>query len=145
MNSIKKIAVIILMLAAMAGYGQKGPGREKIKSLKIAFITERLALTANEAQAFWPIYNAHEQTIAKLRRMERIEIRSKLRDLDLLSEEEAQKLLSVQKQVELDKFKADTDFLQQLETVLSAKKTIRLLRVEEEFKRRLLKQYRKKQ
>jgi hypothetical protein len=30
---------------------------EKIKSLKIAFITQKLQLSTDEAQKFWPIYD----------------------------------------------------------------------------------------
>ncbi len=36
---------------------------EKIQSLKIAFITQKLELTADEAQKFWPVYNSYETEI----------------------------------------------------------------------------------
>ena len=36
---------------------------EKIQSLKIAFITQKLELTADEAQKFWPVYNRYETEI----------------------------------------------------------------------------------
>ena len=41
--------------------------KEKIKALKVAHITEQLDLTAKEAQAFWPVYNANEEAHYKLR------------------------------------------------------------------------------
>jgi hypothetical protein len=34
--------------------------REKIQALKIAFITQKLELTSDEAQRFWPVYNRYE-------------------------------------------------------------------------------------
>ena len=40
---------------------------EKIKSLKIAFITQKLQLSADEAQKFWPIYDQYENDINRLR------------------------------------------------------------------------------
>jgi hypothetical protein len=40
---------------------------EKIKSLKIAFITQKLQLSADEAQKFWPIYDKYENDINRLR------------------------------------------------------------------------------
>jgi hypothetical protein len=40
---------------------------EKIKSLKIAFITQKLQLSTDEAQKFWPIYDQYENEINSLR------------------------------------------------------------------------------
>lgn len=40
---------------------------EKIKALKIAFITQKLHLTATEAEKFWPVYNQYENEIRQLR------------------------------------------------------------------------------
>ena len=36
---------------------------ERIQSLKIAFITQKLELTSDEAQKFWPVYNRYETEI----------------------------------------------------------------------------------
>lgn len=37
--------------------------REKIELYKIQYITEKLNLTSNEAQVFWPIYNEHQKAV----------------------------------------------------------------------------------
>jgi Skp family chaperone for outer membrane proteins len=34
--------------------------KEQIKALKIAYITEELQLTSEEASKFWPLFNAYE-------------------------------------------------------------------------------------
>jgi hypothetical protein len=39
---------------------------EKILALKIAFITQKLDLTADEAQRFWPVYNRYETEIRQV-------------------------------------------------------------------------------
>ena len=39
---------------------------EKIEALKIAFITQKLQLTTDEAQKFWPVYNQYENEIRSL-------------------------------------------------------------------------------
>jgi len=36
---------------------------EKIQALKIAFITQKLELTSDEAQKFWPVYGQYENEI----------------------------------------------------------------------------------
>lgn len=63
---MKNFLLSIFFLLALAGNitAQK-TSSEKIQSLKIAFITERLQLTSSEAQKFWPIYNDYEKEISK--------------------------------------------------------------------------------
>ncbi len=48
------------------GKGPK-PNRENIEALKVAFITKHLNLNAEEAQKFWPAYNACFEELKKVR------------------------------------------------------------------------------
>ena len=43
-----------------------GKRREKIQALKIAFITQKLGLSSEEAQRFWPVYNQYESEMKSL-------------------------------------------------------------------------------
>jgi|SRR6056297_330068 len=141
MNMMNKIVTIVLILFTALSYGQRG-NRDKIKSLKVAFITDRLELTGKEAQQFWPVYNKYEEEREALRQKERIEIRDKMREAPMLSEADAtillNKLISFKEETE----KLEASYLKEIKMVLSAKQTLLLLRSEEEFKRQLLKQYR---
>ena len=74
-------------------FAQRTENREKIKSLKVAFITDRLELSAKEAQQFWPVYNDYEDKREALRQKERTQIKSKIRDAASLTEKEAEVLL----------------------------------------------------
>ncbi len=94
MNNIKRMMFMACILASMAFYGQQRPDGDKIKALKVAFLTEKLNLSSKEAQAFWPVYNEYEQDREALRRKERVQIREKIRNADALSEKEASDLLS---------------------------------------------------
>lgn len=141
MNKIGKIGVLLMvMLVFASGYSQKRPGQERIKTLKIAFITERLNLSSSEAQDFWPIYNAHEENLDKLKRRERSEIRSRLKDFENLSEEEAANLLQQSMAIEKEKHSLNMQFIDKVSQVISAKKAFQLIRAEEDFKRRLLRE-----
>ncbi|MDP4619010.1 MAG: hypothetical protein NWS87_00670 [Sediminibacterium sp.] len=45
---------------------KKGPGkpsRANIEMFKTKFITDQLALTQQEAEAFWPVYNEHKNSM----------------------------------------------------------------------------------
>ncbi len=144
MNNIKKIIVLAVLLTTTVFYGQRRPDREKIKSLKIAFITERLDLSSSEAEVFWPVYNAHEEKMNEFRKTERSEIRGKLRNLDAISDSEADRLLEKYIALDEEKNKEQRSFLKKLKKIVSAKKTVLLMKTEEDFKKRLIQQYRKK-
>lgn len=141
----KKLLLLIAFLAVASNfYGQRKPDREKIKSLKVAFITEKLDLSSTEAQAFWPIYNEYQENREALRRKERTQIRAKIKSADELSEKEAADLLEKYISFEDEEEALDKAFLKKVSGVISSKKTLLLLRSEEEFKRQLIKQYRQK-
>ena len=87
---------------------------EKIQALKIAFITQKLDLTSEEAQKFWPVYNRYETDIKQ------VMINNKLGG-DAIDNEE--KILNVKKRYK-------SDFLK----VLGAPKTNTLFNAEREFR-----------
>lgn len=138
---MNKILALICLLLTTVSFGQRG-NREKIKSLKVAFITDKLELSSKEAQQFWPVYNKFEEEREQLRKKERTEIREKINDVPALSDTEAEKLLMQLTALKAKEEKLNATYLAEIKKVLSAKKTLLLLRSEEEFKRRLLKQYR---
>lgn len=55
------ILIVTICVAGLNSYGQatqtKSEKEQEIKSQKIAFFTDKIGLTADEAQVFWPIYN----------------------------------------------------------------------------------------
>lgn len=67
---------------------------ERIQSLKIAFITQKLELTADEAQKFWPVYNRYETEIRQAYKD------SKAGDGDAIDNEE--KVLNVKKKYRIE-------------------------------------------
>lgn len=144
MNNLKKILVLTLLLSTTIFYGQRRPDKEKIKTLKVAFITERLDLSSKEAQDFWPIYNDYQENREVLRKKERTQVRGKIKDAASLSEKEANILLQKYLVLEEEQEELDKSFLNEINKVITAKKTLLLLRSEEAFKRQLIKQYRHK-
>jgi hypothetical protein len=65
---MNKITLIITLLLTMNVVAQSPEKRERIKALKVAFITEKLELTESEAQKFWPIYNTFEENMHNFRK-----------------------------------------------------------------------------
>jgi len=139
---MNKFLLIIFLFITTLSFGQRNQDWEKINTLKVAFITEKLSLSSKEAQDFWPVYNEYQEKRNELRRKNHTQIRDKIKDADALTEKEAENLLALHIQIEEDEEVLDTSFLKSVSKVITAKKTLLLLRSEEEFKRQLMKQYR---
>lgn len=139
---MKKILFIsFLLLGILSTSAQKENRFERIKTLKVAHITNNVGLTSKEAEKFWPIYNKFEEDLHSLKVVERREIMHKLKDeggLEALSEAEAKamkkKILSLRKEI----FTKEQEKFQALDKVLSSKKIIKLYASEESFKNELL-------
>ncbi|RRQ48197.1 hypothetical protein DZC72_10760 [Maribacter algicola] len=138
---MNRLLIAVLILFTTATFAQD-KSREKIKALKVAYLTEHLELSSQEAQDFWPVYNEYEKERHELRHKQWVEIKSKLKDVGSLNEEEAQNLLSSYLKIEEEEEELEKNFLNKISKVISAKKTLLLMRSEEDFKRQLIKQYR---
>lgn len=118
--------------------------RDKIKTLKVAFLTERLSLSSQEAQLFWPVYNDHEEFMEAMRRKERRQMAMRMMDASDLNNQEAEELLDELMALHTEKLEANKTYLNEVRQVLSAKKTLLLIKAEEDFKKRLLQQVQKR-
>ena len=118
--------------------------KEKIKALKIAFITNELQLTSTEAAAFWPVYNAFEERQYILRRQKSKSFREKVNSSNStnISEKEAVAILSEIETIDDELFQTRKKVNSDLKNILSAVKLVKLKKAEEDFNRTLLKQYR---
>lgn len=141
---MKKVFIILfLTLASWSTFSQNSDKREKIKFLKVAFITERLALTETEAQKFWPIYNAYE-TEKDMQRRQGFEKRKEISDD--ITEAQARIMLVDFIKFERDRESLRVDFIENLlnQKVLPAKKILKLKTAEAEFNRKMLHEYKKR-
>ena len=145
---IRKFIVPILFLLATTfsfaqGHKEK---QEKIKALKVAYITEQLELTADEAQKFWPIYNDYQEKQFDLRHEKMRSILNKLEigTIEKLSEKEASSLLDQMENIEENLFLLQKKFSKDLQGIVSDKKIMKLKKAEGDFNRHLLKQMREK-
>ncbi len=120
--------------------------KEEIYALKVAFITNKLPLTSNEAEKFWPIYNAFEDKQFEFKHEKSLVFLKKMDDetINKMSEKEAAALLSKMESAEEEIFQMRKKLIISLKPILSQVKLIRLKKAEEEFNKKLLLQYMKK-
>lgn len=141
----KFLLPFLLLFVSTVSFSQGFRGKkEKVKALKVAYITDELNLTTEEAQRFWPIYNAFDDKQAELRheKMKAILDRFEPGSVEKLSEKEASSLLIQMELIEDNLFALRKKFIKELQAVLPAKKIIRLKKAEDDFNRQLLRQMR---
>ena len=150
---IFKLFIVTVFLISIASFGQNGPLREhfkekkeKIKALKVAFITTELNLTPDEAAKFWPLFNAFEdrQQEIKKQKLKAYLERTDGSSIDNLSEKEAAKLLTQMESTEDELFQLKKKFVSNLKGILPSTKILKLKKAEEQFSKKLLQQYRDK-
>lgn len=144
MKNFNKLLAMALFLICGTSFAQTGEGMDKIKSLKIAFITERLNLSSEEAAIFWPVYNEHEATLEALRIKERNEIRGRLRNFQNMSDSQIEELMDEFLALQKERNDRNIAFLNRMTNLISARKTFLLIKAEDDFKKRLLQQIQKR-
>lgn len=140
-----KLYVILFVLVSCFTFAQGNQEkREKIKALKVAFLTEKLALTSDEAQKFWPIYNAFEEKQFEIRYKKLRSLNKQLEENndEKTSDKEALQLLSQFEIHEDEIYQMKKKFNKDLLLALSPKKVLLLKKYEDEFNRKLLRQMR---
>ncbi|MBS1617751.1 MAG: hypothetical protein JST76_04495 [Bacteroidetes bacterium] len=121
------VLAALLALAGVTVHAQPTQ-KEKVESMRIAFITHRLALTTEESQQFWPVYHSYRHDLSMLRRS--------FYPMD----DGTDPHLSAEKQLEFEQKKLDLKrkYIPQFEAAIGKEKVNRLVGAEEDFKKMLV-------
>ena len=134
--------VIIILLFGAPALTQDIPRStmERFNSQRIAFFTERLRLTPEEAQVFWPVYNEYQAQKNNIIEERRGLTKTLVQNQKTLSENEIEKLgdeyiASIVKETELLQ-----TYHARFKKVLPIRKVMRIYTTENQFKNHLLRQ-----
>jgi len=135
---MKNLSILLFVCIAFFSFSQNESRNEKVETMKIAFLTNKLNLTAKEAQLFWPLYNEYTQkteTLRKAKKSEYDEIKSKNatpsdKEIAAFMEEV---FLTKQKELDLQK-----EYYNKYIKILPMKKVALLYQAENQFKKELL-------
>lgn len=147
---IKNIFSLLIVFISINAMAQDGPfirkKKDQIKALKVAFITDELALTPDEATKFWPLFNAFEDKQQEIRKQKLKGYLDRMDDdsFDKLSEKDAATMLAQMESSEDELYQSKKKFVASLKGVISPIKILKLKKAEENFNRKLLQQYRDK-
>ena len=150
---IIRIIIITVLLTYTAGAqnnpqkprsGGDGPRKEQLESMKIGFITEKVNLTPEEAQVFWPVYNKYSDELKSIRKDRRENLMNARDNFDSMSDAEIEKAVDM----EIAARSAEAEILKkynpQFKKILPIRKVAKLYKAEEEFKRKLVEMIRER-
>ena len=126
--------IFLLLLTIQFGFSQDNDTRkERIKALKIAFISQKLSLSSDEAEKFWPIYNRYDEKIMVLKEAQ-LKLRLQKRNG---TDDEALKKIEEAEEKEAEVMILKKKMRAELIPVISAEKVLKLEQLEQEFHRKL--------
>ena len=143
-----RILIIAMLLFSLTGMAQRqfDPQTiELIKTKKIAFMTEQIGLTSQEAEKFWPVYNELEK--------QRFMLMDKKKELEEKSESpkpemndvDYRKLATEIASTHAKEGKLIEEYNLKLLNILPAEKVVKLYRAEGKFRAYLMHEFRRGQ
>lgn len=139
---MKQLFTILFLLLSTLIFSQDKDERiERVKALRVAYISDRLNLTPDEAQKFWPVFNQFDDKQFELNREKR-KLMFKLRpeNSSNLSDKESAELMAEDDRLETEIQNNKKQLVKNLQGVIPNQKILMLRQIEIEFKQKLLKQ-----
>ncbi len=142
---MKNLLLPLLLLFTLPAVAQQRPGaREKIETMKIAYITTALNLTELEAQQFWPVYNEAEVKRRELRKSRMTERLDAAQNFETMTDKEAEVFIDKEMEFKQKELDIQKELHVKLKKVLPAKKIARLYKAETDFQRKVLQELERK-
>ncbi|GAB3857431.1 hypothetical protein GCM10028822_31100 [Hymenobacter terrigena] len=143
MFRLLSLVAVLLALAPAAhaqdglgGQGRKGQRLGQLENAKIAFITNRVSLTQDQAQKFWPLYNEFSDRRREINRNGRLlrrDITEGMTDQQL-RDNFTQSFNSRQQELNLEK-----EYFDKFQKVISLRQVAQLFQAERDFTKEVIK------
>jgi hypothetical protein len=137
---MKILKIGILIFLALPAFAQEEEAevlqqdpkaQQKIKAAHAAYITERLELTPQEAEQFWPVYREYAA--------KRQTIRQQFKDAKKSGQDE-KTLLDLDLKIKQQELDLEKDYSGKLQKVITPQKLMNLRQAEGDFRRLILRQ-----
>jgi len=133
-NLIIALVLVGACLHALPSQAQQQDRGERIRALKVAYITDKLQLTPEESEKFWPVYNQYETEQKRIRQKYKADL-----DLSIMKDEDVERSITDRFEMEEQLIKLKRDYFQRMKSFIAVRKIAQLQRSEQEFNRELLK------
>lgn len=132
----KHLIVLFFIAFGFSVFGQQNEElKEKMDARKIAFLTDKLDLSPEEAQKFWPEYNAYTNEIEQVKS----EIKETHQKRNKLDEKGASDVLTKSLVLEERMLNIKKEYVSKMKSIIGPKKTLTFFQFDRIFKERLLK------
>ncbi len=131
--------LVILLVCVVIGqhtWAQSQQAKEKIESARIGFITERLDLTPEQAERFWPLYNEYRQRNQDASRNYR-QFKAGI-DPDGPTAEQSRKLVEMELELKQLRLDLEKEYSSRMLDVISTQQVVDLREAERDFRGILL-------
>ena len=125
----------LIMAANLVAQPMQNRMKERVEAQRIGFITQRVNLTPEESQQFWPIYNEYTDKMRQIRSSNKGE-----KSFDDMSDADTEKMIMSQFDKESRVMDLRKEYYQKFKKVISVKKIAKLYKAEQDFKGEMLKQ-----
>lgn len=132
------LTLTMLVLTISASAQGDSERRARIESQRVAFITTELELTTEEAKVFWPIYNEYKKKEREITRRLQVIMRQEV------AENDADAKLEEYFNLENQRITLQKSHVVKMKEAIPPAKILKLFKVEKEFVRTMLKEYRRR-
>jgi hypothetical protein len=135
--------LLILISLPVLAIGQQQQERfERIRALKVSYITEQLKLSSDQAARFWPVYNKYEDEVRTVRRS----LVARYKEMNAgASREQARKFIEDNLEYQSQVLELKKKYKDELLKTISPQQLARLYEAEREFKKMLIRQLREEE
>jgi len=134
------VLLVALLIGSFPAFGQSGKtqAREYVTSQKIAFFTETIGLTPEEAEKFWPVYNTYWQKKNNITQDRQKKMAYYSKNQDNLSDCEMKNLADSYIQQEVQKARLLQEYHEKFKEILPIHKVMKIYKADYQFKEYLL-------
>ena len=142
MKRILASIIAVVLISSTAVFAQNKETEQKIQAARIALITERLSLTPEQAEKFWPLYNEFSQKRKELRNEYNAE-KAKL-NMETATEEQKRALLNFGHQLKERNLALERTYSDRMLSIITSDQILSLKKAEDDFRKMVLQQIQKR-
>ncbi|MDA8558285.1 hypothetical protein N9K87_00490 [Flavobacteriaceae bacterium] len=137
-----KILFLLLFLTNLLSAQKTKVSLEKIDAYKKIYLTDKLNLNSENESKFWIAYNDYQDNLRIVYRAKRLKYRKMNLDSSNLSETEYKQFIDDFLDYEKKKIDLRAKLIVDLKEFMTLKKTVSLFRIEDDFRKEMMKKLR---
>lgn len=138
----KSLIIFLLTLLSVSGFAQRNDqvDNEKLEAARVAFITNRLSLSPEQAEKFWPLFNEfHDKRNGMMRQLRTISRKGE----EDISNSQATELMKERFTIQENLLAAEKVFLNNIAKTLSPIQALKLNDINRDFTRHIYRMQRR--